>query len=60
MDGFAQVLAYFGPETVLPVASVFAASVGLFLIGGKWSWNLVRTLFHKIFPHKENAGPPSH
>ena len=36
------VLAYFGPETVLPVTSVIATVVGLFMMFGK---NTLRYIF---------------
>ncbi len=35
------ILGYIGPETVLPVASVFAAIVGGVLMFGKWIWRSV-------------------
>ncbi len=44
-----SVLAYLGPEVVLPLASVVAAAVGTLLIGWKWVLNLFRSAFRFVF-----------
>jgi hypothetical protein len=38
-------LAYFGPETTLPVASVFAAATGLLLAGWRFTRSWVTSKF---------------
>jgi hypothetical protein len=41
MSGLALVLGYFGPETVLPVTSMVATIVGLFMIMGRHTLRLI-------------------
>jgi hypothetical protein len=43
-----NILAYVGPETVLPVASVFAAITGALLMFGKGVWRFLVDLFTNI------------
>jgi hypothetical protein len=41
-------LGYVGPETVLPVASMFAAILGMLLMFGKFIWRSIVNLFRKF------------
>lgn len=47
MSEFPALFAYFGPETMLPVTSIFATIAGVFLMMGRAGWRLIfgRKLF---------------
>lgn len=42
-------LAYIGPETMLPLASFFAAALGIILMFWKFIFRLIRRMFTAIF-----------
>ena len=42
------ILGYVGPETVLPVASAFAAIVGAILLFAKSIWRYIVNLFRRF------------
>jgi hypothetical protein len=43
-----MLLAYFGPETVLPVTSVVAAVAGFLMMAGRQTWTLTKFWARKI------------
>lgn len=49
-------LAYIGPDAVMPIASVFAAILGFLLICWRWVTDKVRTVFRFVF---RIPAPPS-
>src|SRR5580700_32399 len=51
-------LAYFGPETTLPLASVLGAVVGVLLIFWNFLTGLVAKCFRRVFKKAENAAAP--
>lgn len=40
--------AYFGPETLMPLTSIFAAVIGVFLMFGKNTFRLIAGLFGNL------------
>jgi hypothetical protein len=44
-----MLFAYFGPETVMPVASVFAAIVGVFMMFGRNLVSYGRNLLQRVW-----------
>lgn len=46
-------LAYIGPETMLPLASVLAAVTGFILMFWKYIFRLIRRMFGAIFCRKQ-------
>lgn len=49
------VLAYLGPETMLPVASVLAAAVGFLLICWRYVLRIVTAPFRALLGKKDGA-----
>jgi hypothetical protein len=45
-----MIFAYFGPETMMPVASVFAAAVGVVLMFGRNVLDLGRSQVRRVWP----------
>jgi hypothetical protein len=52
------VLAYLGPETMIPVASVLAAAVGFLLICWRFVLRIVTAPFRAVFGKKGVSTPP--
>jgi len=48
-----MLLAYIGPETMLPLASVLAAAMGLVLMFWRYIFQLIRRMFGAIFCRKQ-------
>jgi hypothetical protein len=48
-------LAYLGPETILPMASVLTAAVGVLLICWRFVLRIVTAPFHTFFGKKDTA-----
>ena len=48
MNTHSILLAYVGPETVLPVASAFAAILGAILLFAKSNWRSTVNLFRRF------------
>lgn len=44
-----MVFAYLGPDTVLPLTSVFAAVFGIVLMFGRQSWRIAMLAVHGVF-----------
>jgi hypothetical protein len=53
------VLAYLGPETMLPVASVLAAAVGFLLICWRYVLRIVTAPFRALYGKNDGATPPA-
>jgi hypothetical protein len=53
------ILAYLGPETMLPVASVLAAAVGFLLICWRYVLRAVTAPFRSLFGKKDLSIPPA-
>jgi hypothetical protein len=57
------VLAYLGPEVILPATSVVAAAIGILLMGWRFVLRLVRIPFQYLFargtPDGSASAPPS-
>jgi hypothetical protein len=49
---------YFGPEVVMPLASLLAAAVGVFLLAGRRTVRFTRTTVQKI-RHRFKRPPPA-
>ena len=45
-----MLFAYFGPETMMPVASIFAAAVGVVLMFGRNVLDVGRGLVRRVWP----------
>ncbi len=45
-----MLFAYFGPETMMPVASVIAATVGVMMMFGRNVVAIGRGLFRRVWP----------
>ena len=45
-----MIFAYFGPETMMPVASIFAAAVGVVMMFGRNVVDLGRGLVRRVWP----------
>jgi hypothetical protein len=45
-----MLFAYVGPETILPVASVFVAAVGVLLMFGRNAVSLGRKVVRRVWP----------
>jgi hypothetical protein len=43
-----MLLAYFGPETVLPITSVVAAVAGFLMMAGRQTWTLTKFWARKV------------
>jgi hypothetical protein len=52
------ILAYFGPETTLPLASIMGAVVGVLLIFWNFLTGLVAKCFRRVFKKADNASAP--
>lgn len=48
-------VAYLGPNTVLPLASALAASIGIVLVFWRYIVGLVRKVFRAVFKSKEQV-----
>jgi hypothetical protein len=48
---FRMLFAYFGPETMMPVASVIAAAVGMVMMFGRSIVGYGRSLVERVRPH---------
>jgi hypothetical protein len=51
LRGFWMLFAYFGPETMMPVASVVAAAVGVVMMFGRNILGFGRSLIDRARPH---------
>jgi hypothetical protein len=49
-EGTRMLFAYFGPETMMPVASIFAAAVGVVLMFGRNVLDIGRSLVRRVWP----------
>jgi hypothetical protein len=45
-----MLFAYFGPETMMPVASIIAATVGVAMMFGRNVYTLGRGLVRRVWP----------
>jgi hypothetical protein len=45
-----MLFAYFGPETMMPLASIFAAAVGVVLMFGQNVMNVGRGILRRVWP----------
>jgi hypothetical protein len=52
-------LAYFGPETTLPLASVLGAVIGVLLMFWNFLTGLVAKCFRRVFKKVDNAAAPA-
>lgn len=52
-----MLLAYFGPETVLPLTSLLAGAAGVFLMFGRAILKVVRRVFRVLRPGKAAVVP---
>jgi hypothetical protein len=48
---FRMLFAYFGPETMMPVASMIAAAVGMVMMFGRSIVGYGRSLVERVRPH---------
>jgi hypothetical protein len=58
MSGPGLTFSYFGPETVLPMTSILATVVGLFLMFGRQSVRLVLGCWDLVRPRGRRARAP--
>jgi hypothetical protein len=56
LPNLALVLLYLGPETVMPLASILAAILGILLIFWRFILKGIKKLFRSIF-HKPSSEP---
>jgi hypothetical protein len=52
-----HLFAYFGPESMLPLTSVVATVVGIFLMFGRNTFRLIRRMLLATFSGKERPSP---
>jgi hypothetical protein len=48
-----MLLAYIGPETMMPVASVIAATVGVFMMFGRSVFRVAGGVWRRIWPQSK-------
>ena len=52
-----MIVLYLGPNTVMPLASIAAAVVGIILIFWRFAFGLVRGAVRTLFRRKQDSGP---
>jgi hypothetical protein len=54
-----MIFAYFGPETMMPLASIFAAAVGVFLMFGRNVMSIGRGMIRRVWrrPSEKMTAP---
>ncbi len=52
-----MIVFYLGPNTVMPLASIVAAVVGVILIFWRFAFGLVRGAFRVLFRQKHDSDP---
>lgn len=49
LEGSVMIFAYFGPETMMPVASIFAAAIGVVLMFGRNVMSIGRGMMRRVW-----------
>jgi hypothetical protein len=54
-----MLFAYLGPETMMPMASIFAAIAGVFMMFGRTVVQVAKNIFRRIWPFSRSKAAPA-